>query len=151
MPLVNAKARKTTWRADEIVTAWQSFSVATPRGDQSVGRGEELRGDHPAVKAAPAYFVPQGTPEGEWPSPFEAAGEVAQETAIEHHAELARRYPEIDRPPLALEDAVRATMDVHLGGRTIAAGAILSRDDKVVQLGPDYFEPVAEFLARGGG
>jgi hypothetical protein len=67
MPRVLPK--KARFRPDQLVKAWQSFAVQTADGlDVTVPRLTRLRGDHPAVTAAPWNFVEAEVSDDEMPS-----------------------------------------------------------------------------------
>jgi hypothetical protein len=51
-----------------IYRSWQGFAVDVDGVPVSVGVGERLRGDHPAVRAAFWNFVEDGWPLSEAPS-----------------------------------------------------------------------------------
>jgi hypothetical protein len=56
-----------------VVVAWTSF--AAEGIERVIVKGDRLRGDDPAVKAAPWGFVVDGTPEGESPNVFDGVVE----------------------------------------------------------------------------
>jgi excisionase family DNA binding protein len=81
-----ASSRK--WRADEVVTAWQSFVCG--ESDDVIVQGERRRGDDPVVQQHPGFFVRDGTPRREWPHV---------------HAEVAARQ-EREHPPVEADVAL---------------------------------------------
>jgi hypothetical protein len=115
---------------DEIVIAWQSFAVDGVF--ETIAKGTRLRGNHPAVRKAPGYFVPDGLPESEWPSVYDAAGAAIERTDSRERAERVRqgREPAVIPP----EKQVVCTIGfVSAKGRTYVEGAIYHRDDPAVK------------------
>jgi hypothetical protein len=68
--------RQQRFRPDEIVIAWQPFSGDHDGIPYVIQRGMRLRASSPAVVACPDNFVPDGTPESEWPTIWEEVSRV---------------------------------------------------------------------------
>lgn len=84
----------------------------------TVRGGDEVPGDHPLVKAAPAVFVLKGTPKHSWPSPLEESNkllgqqEANQRRMREQDEELARKgTPALD-PSTPISELRRATQAI---------------------------------------
>jgi len=112
---------------------------AGPPFGEVVPQGQRLRGDHPAVQAAFRYFVPDGTPESEWPSAYDEAIAIAEAQELaerdarrEAFEKLARENPVKLEPPrmFRLKRDLLATRD----GRpaTIRKGSIVLADDELL-------------------
>lgn len=114
------------FKDDEVVIAWQSFAVDGVH--ETIVRGQRLRGSHPAVKKAPDYFVPDATPESEWPSHFAGAVESSMRLAQEQQAERARHAP----PEIPLAEQVLCVAGFTKSGRSFREGGIYRRDDPAV-------------------
>lgn len=78
-----------------MTTATDSILICTeahsgPAGD--VKHGERLRASDPRVAQAPALFVPDGTPETEWPSHWARLAEQAEQREREEREERERLF-----------------------------------------------------------
>jgi hypothetical protein len=72
------KPKTPRFAPDEIVRAWQAFSADYEGLPYTVPRGTRLRGDHPAVVAAPWNFVRADEPDDHDPTLFAAYEEPAR-------------------------------------------------------------------------
>lgn len=122
-----------TFKDDQVVIAWTSFAVDGV-GDV-IRKGTKLRANHPAVRKAPQFFVPDGTLEAEWPSEFDRAVEESMRTDAQEKAERARHSP----PPIPEDRAVEVIEAFRIGFDTYNVGRRFDRDDELVQVHPEYF------------
>src|SRR5687767_15256129 len=100
------RAAKTDPQLDPnaIYVCWAAFCTDALPGSPVIKTGSRLRGDHPAVKACPFYFVSDGADEGER---MAKQAEVYGTEAVE----LVRDFPP-PPPPVRDEEAMVAVRDV---------------------------------------
>jgi len=134
------------FKPDEVVVAWEAF--AADGIERVIQKGERLRGNDPAVKAAPWAFVPDGTPAGEMPNPWQELREREEAEQAQPDADVAllaepEEYRDADVATL------RRPLKVAVGtdgkgrpGRVVKfkAGARFLRDSELVRGFPDAFE-----------
>jgi hypothetical protein len=119
------------FKDDEVVVATTSGAFDGVPG--VVLRGQQLRGNHPAVKNWPQFFVPFGTPSVEWPPEGNLA--AIEKIEEERHRESDRMYPQI--PP---EEAVVCIQDFQASAfAPVSAGDRRRRSDPIVKKFPQYF------------
>lgn len=143
MAVADAFKKKPRFADDAVVIAWQAFSCDVEEHGRirpyNVTRGTRLRGNHPAVRSNPQYFVVDGTPEGEWPSHFAASDPViaAGETAAA--AERAR----LRGPEIPLEHQLEVVIGFRGPDGSHGIGEIVDRRDpkikKVIASNPQVF------------
>lgn len=109
-------------------------------------RGERVRSDHAAVKAAPHFFVEDGIVESEWPSHWDRLAAKTEKAELAEREERQRRFEEQARKnPVKIEAAVvKATSDFAAlvdgkpalirKGSTVVAGTVLHVDH------PEHFQ-----------
>jgi len=135
------------FRDDEVAVAWQTFA-----GDgipEVIKRGTRLRGNHPAVRRWPQFFVADGTPANEWPTNDDLPGvkEAAAEADRRFRAEQAQKYPTVPA-----EEAVVCIQGFAIGQVAVQEGEVRRRDSEIVQKYPQYFaewpRPLTEAALR---
>jgi hypothetical protein len=125
---------KPRFKDDDVVVAWQAFAIDVDGFPFTFKTGARLRGNHPAVRAAPWAWVADGTPASEWPSVFEQSIEFPQP---EPHIRILESIP----PERAVRARQSFTFDVHgVAGSTVRQGQLLDMDDPIVQSNPELFE-----------
>jgi len=122
------------FKDDEVVVAVTSFAGdGGAAGDLTIIKGHELRGNHPAVRKWPQFFVPIGTPRSEWPAEFDVAAIAKIED--ERRRESDRRYPQIPA-----DEAVVCIQGFQaMGFASVSPGERRRRDDPIVKKFPQYF------------
>ena len=124
----------------EVVIAWQGFAVEVGGMPHVIPTGTRLRGDHPVVRHSPEAFVRDGTPEGEWPTRFDAVVEV--------HEERARAAAKLAPPPAPPRiDPATPISDLRVCITTIlnsvagrcTKGTIVTSSDPLVAAAPEAF------------
>jgi hypothetical protein len=144
VPRVRAKGQRV--KADTIYTATTSFAADDLAG--VIQQGARLRGDHAAVQSHPEWFVEDGTPEDEWPSPIPDPPAPVQP---DHDLRVSAL-------PIPLGPIVELVRDVKLlvgggaeawtGGQvpgevvTVRAGTRFSASEPIVARLPDAFRAV---------
>src|SRR4051794_35141305 len=102
MPRVKPKRK---FKDDEVVVCWMPYATS----EYTIPHGTRLRGAHPAVRANPNWFVPDGTPESEIPR-----AEIVPE---EHAPEFYRHAP-----PIPDDEAAVATVNLQIGATYLQKG-----------------------------
>jgi hypothetical protein len=128
----------------EFVIAWSSHTG--PQGDAN--RGERFRASDPRVLHAPHLFVPDGTPEAEWPTEWDPMFERSEK--IERENAKLRRDQELERAranPVKIETTLhraRHDFDAYLDGRPawIIKGSVVHGTHPLALEYPDMFELV---------
>lgn len=126
--------------------AWTSF--AAQGIERVIVTGDRLRGDDPAVKAAPWGFVLDGTPEGEQPNVYAELEQHQLEREPPPDADVAvlaepEEYRDLDIAKLRRDLRVAVGTTVAGGaGRvvTFKRGARFLADSELVRALPDAFE-----------
>ena len=146
-PLTRSK-----FKDDEIVVA--TTSLAVEGVDEVIRRGMQLRGNHPAVRKCPQWFVPFGTPESEWPSEWDNAG--LERIAEEQRRESERRHCALGPHPhngecssTIPEDEVVICIQgfAVFGSAAVEVGARRRRTDPIVKKHPQFFAEPPKPLA----
>lgn len=135
---MSVRTKSLKFADDEIVVAWQPFAPPSMAG--AIQRGTRLRGDDPIVKAHPQFFVPDGTPEREWPSHWDEL--VENPVRHEKRSDVAAVIPD--------QEAAIAMDAFFVDGRYVARGERLRRDDKLVKAHGELFRTPMMPLADGG-
>lgn len=119
---------------DEIFVCAHAFAAGP---HDVVRRGTRLRGSNPLVRQFPAMFVPDGTPEAEWPSEW---GTVPER--VDHAPEFTRTTR--TRSRITIVGAVMCTMGFQVlsTGESVARGVVLHPEDPLVRAHPEYFGPL---------
>lgn len=118
---------------DEVFIAWQGAS----QGDYTVSRGDRLRGSHPMVRSlGRTVFVPDGTPQSEWPNPRDAIVEASDAQA--KRVPPPKPNPSMDRP---LRDFRKCVTEVSRldGAWHLRPGDIVPLEHDAVTARPDCF------------
>jgi hypothetical protein len=128
---------------EAIYIAWQAFAAAGI--DNVIAKGTRLRGDALAVKVAPGMFVPDLTPEDEYPSAF--AHTIEQDEAADraYRADQAKRYPPATVVPLERQLIVRVGFKlagrIGFGGAQFVEGQIVDKgDQRLAKMFRDHIE-----------
>jgi hypothetical protein len=134
-------------RADQIAVAWQGGAW----GEYAVERGTRLRGDHPMVKhLGEALFVPDGTPENEWPTFLDGIVEDAErtaETAAKEAAKIAAANPPAITERTTVGELVQCIQGILASkAGSCPEGTVLLASDPRVGLAPEAFRPLLERL-----
>jgi len=122
------------FKDDEVVVATTSGAFdCGAAGELTIIKGHELRGNHPAVRKWPKFFVPFGTPRSEWPAEFDV--EAIAKIEDERRRESDRRYPQIPT-----DEAVVCIQGFQaMGLASVSPGERRRRDDPIVKKFPEYF------------
>ena len=125
-------------------TAWQGASAVVDSVPYGVSRGDRLRGDHPFVRLmAEGVFVPEDTPQDQWPSPFDESISVGAEAAS---TAPPARPCRID-PQTVLADLMICTQGIlNSTAGSCATGRIVTRTDPIVSIAAECFRPLMDTL-----
>ena len=115
---------------DDVVVA----TVSMAAGNDVVRLGDLRRGGDQIVRDHPAAFVPDGTPQSEWPSPW-------PDVEVDHAPEFVHAR---QRPLIAVDGVVICTTSFTnlVTGVAYTAGTLFHPDDPAVHAHSEYFGPV---------
>lgn len=122
---------------DEIVVCFESFGTGALPGQPVFGVGTRVRGDHPAVKIAPQYWAPDGTPTDEL---------ARRRVKLWQDAEAPIPPPPTPRTVVAKPIRDRDAL-VKIRGRDI--GARVHRNSEAAKTDPDGYVPVIPANVKG--
>lgn len=133
MPRLKPRPR---FEDDDVVTPIASYATSYATRNTGV----RLRASHPAVKAHPHHWRVADLPDDE--APVAVMPEVPQ-----HPPE-----PSPPHVPIDPENTVICTtgFSLGLGGRGVAKGQTLQRDDPIVKAHPEYFATLGRPLTEAG-
>ena len=123
--------------------AWQGASGAIDGVPYGVSRGDRLRGDSPFVRImGEGVFVPEDTPQDQWPSPFDESISIGAAAATAPPARPCR----ID-PQTVLADLLICTQGIlNSSAGPCSPGRIVDRTDPIVAVAPECFRPLQDTL-----
>jgi hypothetical protein len=143
------------WRfgPSDVVVAMDGISGTDPSGvPVTLARGTEVRGDHFLVAKLPHLFAPAGTPESEWTSSFNEAGQLLARQESARRQEQERRAaarPKVN-PSMPLSALVRCTTTIVQSrwGRC-GRGEVRLRTDPIVEHLPEHFQDLIDEVRVG--
>lgn len=121
--------------ADKVYVAVTSFSVPLRGGGYGYAKGTRLRGDNEVVRAHPEWFAEDGTPESEWPTPFDGLVEEQRKVS----AARARDAREL-KPMLKARRDIQISIDHEK--RDVLKGGLVEVGDPIALLVPGAFEQI---------
>lgn len=131
------KPKKSKFAEDELVVCWVDFAGHVEGTDVVVTKGSQYYGSHPIVRAHPYRFINAETPNTEWPSEWEGR-------------EPPQHKPEFSRPhePIPEDEQVVCVLGLIelASGRHISKGAIIHRNDPLVQANRRHFRVLGKPL-----